>query len=448
MKGTAVEPSSRRFSLSQLILIVPWAALVIDAWAPIRDNSFLWHVRAGELQADSGTVLVADPFSFTMLGERWLTQSWLAELLYSWGESLWGLGFVPPMLLVLSSISFLAIGLASYRRSKSVPATAIVLILTTVLLLSFLVPRPVIFSFALFAVVIVAWDRPAARWCIPFLFWIWASVHGSFVIGLIYIGLTIVAQANWKALPTAIVAGLTTLLTAHGLGVIEILLEFSEAGPALALLTEWRQPEVLSVVFLPLLVGVALIVLGAARGLIAPRHIWILVPFLLLAFSSTRAVPPAWIALVPLVATALSSLGVGERRRFSIAAAALFATVVLVLPFLIASDGSLDEERLPVAAASHLADVPTFHDDRAGGYLIWALGPERLVYIDDRAELHGESMAEFVAVRDLETDWEPVFLRDQIEQALLRTDEDLVGELEAAGWRATYEDESYVVLRP
>jgi hypothetical protein len=137
---------------------------------------------------------------------------------------------------------------------------------------------------------------------------------------------------------------------------------------------------------------------------------------------------------------------VGERRRFSLPAAVVFAAVVLVLPFLIASDGSLDEERLPVAAAARLADVPTFHDDRAGGYLIWALGPEQLVYIDDRAELYGESMAEFVAVRDLEIDWRPVFERDDIEQALLRTDEELVGQLEAAGWAATYEDAHYVVL--
>ena len=448
MGGTAVKPSPRRLSLSQLVLIVPWAGLVIDAWAPIRDNSFLWHVRAGELQAESGTVLVADPFSFTMLGERWLTQSWLAELLYAWGEANWGLGFVPPTLLVLSSITFLGIGMAAYRRSKSAPATAIVLILSTVLTLSFLVPRPVIFSFALFALVIVAWDRPTAGWCIPFLFWIWASVHGSFVIGLIYIGLTIIAQANWRALPTAIVAGLTTLLTAHGLGVIEILLEFSEAGPALALLSEWRSPDLLSIVFLPFLFGVGLIVIGAARGLVTPRHLWILVPFLLLAFSSTRAVPPAWIALVPLLATSLSGVGMGERRRFSLPAVIVFAAVVVVLPFLIASDGSLDEERLPVAAAARLADVPTFHDDRSGGYLIWALGPEQLVYIDDRAELYGGSMAEFVAVRDLEIDWRPVFERNDIEQALLRTDEELVGQLEAAGWAATYEDAHYVVLTP
>jgi hypothetical protein len=324
----------------------------------------------------------------------------------------------------------------------------VVLILTTLLLISFLVPRPVLFSFALFALVILAWDRPATRWAIPFLFWVWASAHGSFVIGLAYLGLTIIAEADWKGMLTALVAGLTTLLTAHGLGVITILLDFSQSADALALLSEWRKPELLSLVFLPFLVGVGLIVVGAARGTVTPRHLWILVPFLLLAFSSTRAVPPAWIALVPLMATALSGLNLGGSRRFSMTAAVVFGLVVLVAPFLVAGDGRIDDERFPVAASSDLADVPTYHDDRTGGYLIWAEGPERLVYIDDRAELYGERMAEFVAVRELETDWRQVFERDGIEQALLRADEELVGELEAAGWTTVHRDDNYVVLRP
>jgi hypothetical protein len=397
---------------------------------------------------NAGEVLTADPFSFTMLGERWLTQSWLAELLYAWGESIWSLGFVPPMMLLLSSVSFLAIGLVAYRRSKSEWSTAIIVALTTLLMISFLVPRPVLFSFALFALVVAAWDRPATRWTIPFLFWIWASVHGSFAIGLAYLGLTIIMEWDWKALPTAIVAGLATFFTAHGLGVLEFLLDFSEAGPALALLSEWRRPEILSVVFAPFLIGLGLIVIGAARQKITPRHLVILVPFLLLALSATRAVPPAWIALVPLMGVALSGLAAGSRKRFSTPAAIVFGLVVLITPWFIISDGSIDEERFPVAASAQLADVRTFHDDSAGGFLIWAQGPERLVYIDDRAELYGERMLEYVRVRDLERDWEPVFDRDGIEQVLLRSDEELIGELEAAGWLRTYEDDGFVVLSP
>jgi len=449
MTPAAPEPSPRRFSLAHLVLLVPFVALVIDAWAPIRDNSFLWHIRAGELQATAGEVLVADPFSFTMLGERWLTQSWLAELLYSWGESNWGLGFVPPMLLLLSSITFFAIGVVSYRRSRSEWATAIIVALTTLLMISFLVPRPVLFSLALFAVVVVAWDRPATRWTLPFLFWIWASVHGSFAIGLAYVGLAIIIERDWKALPTAIVAGLSTFLTAHGLGVLEFLIDFSESGPALALLSEWRRPELLSVVFAPFLIGIGLIVIGAFRGKVTPKHLIILVPFLLLAFSATRAVPPSWIALVPLMGTALAGLAVGARQRFSMTAAVVFGLVVLIVPWFIIGDGSIDEERFPVAASNELADVPTLHDDRTGGYLIWAQGPdERLVYIDDRAELYGDRMLEYVEMRDLERDWRPIFERDGIEQVLLSVNEKLIGELASAGWSTTFEDELYVVMRP
>jgi len=310
------------------------------------------------------------------------------------------------------------------------------------------VPRPVLFSLALFVLVVVAWDRPATRWTIPFIFWIWASVHGSFAIGLAYVGLTIIIESDWKALPTAFVAGLSTFLTAHGLGVLEFLIDFSESGAALALLSEWRRPELLSVVFAPFLIGIGLIVIGAFRGKVTPKHLIILVPFLLLALSATRAVPPSWIALVPLMGTALAGLAVGARQRFSKAAAVIFGLVVLLVPWFIISDGSIDEEKFPVAAADELADVPTFHDDSAGGYLIWAQGPERLVYIDDRAELYGDRMLEYVEVRDLERDWEPVFERDGIEQVLLKADEELIGELDSAGWSTSHDDGVYVVMRP
>ncbi|HEY4584603.1 MAG TPA: hypothetical protein VI980_07260 [Acidimicrobiia bacterium] len=448
MSETAAAPSPRRFSIAHLLLVVPWVALVIDAWAPIRDNSFLWHIRAGDLQAMAGEVLTADPFSFTMNGEPWLTQSWLAELLYAWGERNWGLGFVPPMMLLMTSIIFLGIGLIGYRRSRSVSGTAAVLMLSTMLLISFLVPRPVILSFALLVLVILAWERPVTRWALPLLFWVWASIHGSFSIGLAYVGLSLVAEREWKWLPTAILCGLVTLLTAHGLGVVTVLLEFVYARDALALLSEWRKPEIVSVVFVPFLVGLALIVWAAIRGRVTPRHLWVIVPFLALGLGATRAIPPAWIALLPLVSLGIYGLKVGSAPRFSTGQSVVFCAAVLVLPFLLASDGSLDHERFPIAAVAALDPGRTFHDDRTGGYLIWAEGPARQVYVDDRAELYRDRLAEFVAVRDGDQPFEPVFERDGIEQALLKTSEPLVDDLKAAGWEPVFEDEQYVVLRP
>lgn len=449
MTGTAARPSRGRFSIAHLILVIPWVALVIDAWAPIRDNSFLWHIRAGELQIDAGAVLAEDPFSFTMLGEPWLTQSWLAELVYSWGEDVaGGLGFVAPMLLALTAVTFVAIGLVAFRRSGSPMSAAIVSLLTVVLMVSFLVPRPVVFSFALFGLALLAWESPKLRWALPFIFWVWASTHGSFAIGLAYVGLSLIAEREWKWLPTAFVSGLVTLATAHGLGVVTMLLDFAEVGDTLALLSEWQRPGLTSPVFIPFLAGLTLIAYGLISRRLPLRYLWVVVPFAVLGASSLRAIPPAWLGLIPAVAMSLGPIRLGTERRLGAVPAAIFALFVGVLPFLIKGDGSLSEDRFPVAASDQLQNVPTFHDDRTGGYLIWAKGPEFLVYIDDRAELYGEHMAEFVAVRDGEEPWEPLFERWGISQALLPADAGLRDDMAAAGWETVYQDEGFVVLRP
>lgn len=446
MTDAAGKPHDRRFSIAHLALVVPWVALVLGAWDPINDNSFLWHVRAGTLQADSGAVLVADPFSFTMLGEPWRTQSWLAELFYGWAENLSGLQFVPFLLLMVSALTLVGIGLIAYRRSRSVPATAFVSILATLALISFLVPRPVIFSYLLMTLVIVSWDHLRLRWAVPILFWVWAAVHASFVIGLAYVGLSLIMKREWRWLPTAVVAGLATLATAHGLGVVGFLLDFGESSDALRYLIEWRRPELFDPVFLPLAGAIIFIVIGAFRQRIFPRHLWLIVPFVILGLSSVRAIPMAFLGLVPLTAQALSGLEIGSRPSHRAPIAAIFVGFVLVLPFLLVSSTGLAEGRFPVEAASSLAGVPTFHDDVVGGYLIWAEGPERLVYIDDRAELYGDRMAEFVGVREGEIDWQPVFARDQIEQALLRNSEPMVEWLTEAGWNLEYRDEEFAVL--
>lgn len=226
------------------------------------------------------------------------------------------------------------------------------------------------------------------------------------------------------------------------------MLDFGESSDALRYLTEWRSPGLLEPVFLPFAGALVFIVIGAFRNRIFPRHLWLVVPFLVLGLSSVRAIPPAFLALVPLVGISLSGLQIGSRSGLRPRLAAVFGLAVVVMPFLLTKDGSLSEERFPIEAVGHLEDRRTFHDDRVGGFLIWAEGPGRKVFIDDRAELYGERMAEFVEIRRGEQPWEPVFDRDGIEQALLGSDERLVSELTDAGWTEVHSDDHFTVLRP
>ena len=84
--GRDVAPVERvRFALRPVHIapLVPFFLVAVIVAAPIRDNSFLWHVRAGTIQLDSLRVLTEDPFSLTFTGTPWRTQSWWMEFLYA-----------------------------------------------------------------------------------------------------------------------------------------------------------------------------------------------------------------------------------------------------------------------------------------------------------------------------------------------------------------------------
>ena len=446
MTQAATGQQGRRYSIAQLAMVAPLVALIIGAWGEITDNSFLWHVRAGSLQLDTGKVLTADPFSFTLGGERWLTQSWLAELLYGWLERWSGLSFVPWMILLVGGTTMLCIGVIAYLKSGSATSSAFVLVLSTLAIISFLVPRPVLFSYLLMTTVVLAWERPSTRWTLPFLFWVWAAVHGSFAIGLIYVVLRIFTTREWHQLWLAVAAGIPTLFTAHGLGVAEFLLDFGDNRDALQYITEWRRPELFEPVFLPLLGGLVFIAIGVYRKVVPLRLLVVAVPFAVLGATSVRAIPPAWIGLIVVVSVSLRGMTIGSQSGLRSRLAVVFFATVLILPFLLAKPAELSDERFPVEAVLALTDGNVFHDDISGGYLIWRDGPSRQVYIDDRAELYGERLGEFVGVRKGTIAYAPVFERDEIDQVLLPLDAGLVEILIADGWTTSYEDENFVVL--
>ena len=102
----------RQFTFWHVAATLPWVVAVLVARASIGDNSYLWHVTAGRLQSELGSVLTEDPFSFTQNGVAWRTQSWLADLAYSFFDDSLGLvGSVTLIRFTFSALLFLAVGL-------------------------------------------------------------------------------------------------------------------------------------------------------------------------------------------------------------------------------------------------------------------------------------------------------------------------------------------------
>ena len=443
-------PRRKRVEVGHVALAVPFAATIVASRLPVRDNSYLWHVRAGTVQLDQVAVLTSDPFSFTANGAAWRTQSWLADLLYGWGDRLWGLSVVTPLVLIGAALLVATIALRVHRVSPSPIATALGTVWIMWLTIGYFTPRPVLFSLMLFGLLLLAADTPKLRWSLAPLMWLWASVHGGFVVGLGYLVLDGLRRRDRARIADVIGATAVTVLTAHGWGVWEIILKFFGSGQALDLIVEWLSPDFIGIEHFPFALGIVALIAGAIRGRLLARDLWVIAPFLLFAFTANRAVPIAALALGPYftgsVMLPTRAPKASKATIFQGRLNALLIVSVFLLPALVPLGGGLDRELFAVEAISHLGPERTFHDDGVGGYLIYAEWPDRSVYIDDRAELYGEGFVDFVQARAGHPVWREVIEEFQIRQALLKVEDPLAQILSVAGWEERYRDERFVVL--
>ena len=443
--------SLTRLTPRHIALLVPIAAM---SWLVVRqlgDNSFLWHVRAGTLQADLGRVLTTDPFSFTRNGAPWRTQSWLAELGYGWLESTTGdLSWVPYLVYTSALIMMVFVAIAVYDVVREPVRVAAVLVVVGFTSTIFMVPRPVILSYALISAVVVVLRRPQRlMWTLVPLIWVWAGLHASYTVALALIALEAIRIKSWRLLGVGVLAGLTTAFTAHGLGSWEFVLSFLESREALSFISEWATPDFTQMFLAPFLLVVFGLVVAGFAGRIAPRDLVVIVPFLWLGLTQQRSVLPAIIVLAPFAARAL----IPRKEPSPSTAGSPVVNAVLLLALLVLAvvpfgrDVSLRTDVMPpLEAIQSLEPGNVFHGAATGGLLIYAEYDDRLVYVDDRAELYGVAgFQEFVdAMKGI--GYREVFARYDINQALVKAEWAIAPALEDDGWTTRFRNDEWVTL--
>lgn len=424
----------RGLTLWHVVATLPWIVAVLVGRSRIGDNSFLWHITAGRLQNERGAVLATDPFSLGRQGEAWRTQSWLADLFYGWADGEVGLDFVPWLRGLLAILLFVAVGVIAWSVLRSVAAVALVGFLTALLAVPYLNPRPVIFSYLLVALLVLCDRDDRLRWAIVPLFYFWASVHGSFVIGAVYLALRVVETRRYDRIRTeAPFVAAAVLSTAHGWGVVDYLLAFARNGDALDLISEWAPPDLISIGKAPFAIALGVLLVGAARGLVGVRQIVLLLPLVALGLSSSRSVLPVLLLILPAVVVSLQ--GLEEYFVRPLRGVTVVVVAIALLPFVLDVEGGLDADRFPVELVERARGSTLFHDDVVGGYIIYAAWPEIEPLIDDRAELYGEDLARFVAARSAGPDWNSYFDEYQFDRALVREDQAITRLLLATGWQ-------------
>lgn len=189
----------KTISIRKLFVLLLFFALLILTLRPIADPDFWWHLRTGELIAETHSIPHSDPFSFTVAGKTWIAHEWLSELIIFLLYRLGGYGL---LILAFGMIITLAF-ILTYQRTppESRPYTAGFSILLAALATA---PtwgvRPQMISVLFTALFLFLLDRfrtsksLAYILLLPLAILFWVNLHAGFAFGMGIIAIYIIGD--------------------------------------------------------------------------------------------------------------------------------------------------------------------------------------------------------------------------------------------------------------
>jgi tetratricopeptide (TPR) repeat protein len=428
----------------RVALAVGLALLVLAAAfgaQKIRDFDYWWHLRTGQLIAETGAVPKTDPYTYTVPGQRWIDVHWLFQLglyrVYALGGHR-GVGMAQ-----IACIAGLVAILATigWRRERAA-LTGLALGLLLAVAGDRFTPRPELPSFLCLAALLALLARFERRpdawlWAAVPLQAFWVNVHGLFALGLAVLAIHLAAELvhplvrpgeSWRAArirrlgAVSLVAALVSLANPNGLdGALYPLQQLGMIGPAdergvfgsiiaelIPPLAERHGAPDLALALLAALAALSFLAMALNWRLAPAADPLLWVAFLYLALGAQRNA-----ALFAIVAAPIAVRNLGEfldarplPRGFWPAAGAATAAALLALAVDVARGSFFDRlgsfrepgfgplealypggavdwierERPPGPICHHMAD---------GGYLAWRLFPDYRVMSDGRLEVYG-----------------------------------------------------------
>ena len=441
---------------------------------PIGDNSMFTHLRTGIDMVRTGAIPRSDPYSYTAGGTPWVVQSWLPEWTYGWAYKLAGDDLrlvVLEQALLLAGLAWLMLRLA---RTGSPLRTAAAGVLVVGISAPFWSPRPLLFGLIAMALTVTVVERRRTPWLLVPIVWLWVNSHGSFPLGLAWLGARAVGEAlDWRAWPRdavryigAFAAGLAVaVLNPLGAKLLAFPFTLGDRREAFESIVEWVSPNFQDRPAVFVLLTVALLLLVRAR--LNWRDVIPSVAFVAAGLLALRNLPVTAVVLAPVLGRILRQPESRPSRPRPVAAPVVndranrIVAVTIVVAFAafalsVFSGRPLQVETYPVAAVSFLEregllEQPhrVAHFDFVGNYLELRYGERAQVFIDDRVDMYPTSVSRdyrtLLAARPGSLD---VLDRHRIDVVLWDRTFPLTALLQASGgWRQIFEDGDWLVLR-
>ncbi len=428
---------------------------------PLGDNSALTHLATGRLILEQG-VPRRDPFSFTATDHPWTVPSWLASVGMALAERVnEGHGVLLARAVVTTALAVLAWRLT---RPAGTLAGRIIAVGVVLSLGSGAWPeRPLLLGLLFLAVVavVVEGDR-GSPWLVAPVMWLWVNVHGSFPLGLVYLGVRLVGRRLDRRplgrLPTIALAAVAGTLAGavNPAGFKLLVFPFYLLGrhDLLARVVEWRSPtfsETPNLVFLAALL-LALTLAGRRRswedGLVAAV-------FGAAACLGQRNLTLATVAITPVLARGLADLGSVngmQRNRATAVAGMALCAVAGLLVMTALQQNAYDLRAYPVRQLEWmerrgLLDGRVATQDFVGNLRTAREGPGRHVFFDDRYDMYPRTVIEdTTALLDGSEGWQRRLDRYRVDTVLWERSMPLAGLLALdPDWRIIRRDTRWIV---
>jgi len=423
----AIAAGSLGFSLRQVISFPALMAVLlvgvalVGAQLRLLDPDTWWHVTVGEQILKTHTWPVSDTYSFTARGAGWIAYEWLGGVFMALAARAGGLVGLALLQKALVTSLALLLYLFAYLRSGNAKAACVASLVVLLVAPVAFTLRPQLIGYIFLLLTMICLERfrqghSRALCFLPPLFMVWANTHGTFMFGLMVIGLCwitglvsfragglvgegLTKQQRVHLSLTFLLCLLALLVTPYGSQIAANPIEMATAQPFnIANIQEWQPISVRD------WLGKFMLVFAAALFLaqVVLRLSWRVEEMAMFLFASyltcahLRFAMLFAIFLVPIVAGILARWvppydAAKDRYLLNLA---LIALVIFGLVKFRPTQHSLETmvaSTYPTGAVEYLRMHPEptgmFNEYGWGGYLISQLGHEHQVFIDGRADL-------------------------------------------------------------
>lgn len=456
-----------------------------------NDGDLGRHITIGNYILETGMIPTSDLFSHTLYGERLVPHEWLAQVLFALAHRVMGLSGDVLLAALLGALTILIVYEELIKRGTLRLVALFVSALVAVVSSVHWLARPHMFTFLLVALWAYGLERFYKNenkriWLFPLLMLLWVNTHGAFIAGFVILGAYGAdwlweylrgrgAKAmGWQLLLVGILSFAVTFINPSGwylwgTSVGYVSNDFMTSHTVEYLSPDFHERDVWPFLFM---IAFALFALTQDRKL-QLRDALLLAGWTAMSLYSVRNLPLFAVITAPTYAVLVQdwaekmlnwlkpASGPRESENTLRGYVWVVATI-LFFGFVLGRGIPIDQkgtgnvwlpDKMPVQAVDWLEQNPQdgkiFNQFVWGGYLLYRVWPDELVFIDGQTDFYGETlMREYIEVITLTDGWEDILTRHNVAWMLIPRHEMLAQHIYTdENWIVIYEDNTSVIFR-